>query len=77
MENAQSNDSLISILVNGVSRCVPTTATVSGLLEDLQILPERVVVEVNLRILKRHEHATTILHPGDQVEIVHFVGGGI
>jgi len=42
----------------------------------LKILPERVVVEVNLKILKRAEHASTMLKDGDQVEIVHFVGGG-
>jgi sulfur carrier protein len=45
-------------------------------LEALQVLPERVVVELNLTILKQAEHAGRALKDGDQVEIVQFVGGG-
>lgn len=55
---------------------VPEGATVAQLLEALKIQPESVVVEINLRILKRAEHASTIVRGGDKVEIVHFVGGG-
>jgi thiamine biosynthesis protein ThiS len=49
---------------------------VAQLLVTLKIVPERVVVEVNLTILKRAELVSTILKDGDEVEIVHFVGGG-
>lgn len=63
-------------MVNGVKQTVPEGTTVTQLLDTLKILPERVVVEVNLTILKRAEHARTTLKEGDQVEIVHFVGGG-
>ncbi len=64
------------IKVNGESRELTEGITVTKLLEQLQIAPERVVVEVNLTILKRAQHAPTVLQEGDQVEIVHFVGGG-
>jgi thiamine biosynthesis protein ThiS len=40
------------------------------------ILPERVAVEVNLKILKRSEYAEYKLHEGDAIEVVYFVGGG-
>lgn len=63
-------------MVNGVKQTVPEGTTVTQLLDTLKILPERVVVEVNLTILKRAEHTNTALKEGDQVEIVHFVGGG-
>ncbi len=66
----------MQLTVNGEQRKLPDGMTVSGLLEELKIIPERVVVEVNLKILKRAERAGTILQAGDQVEIVHFVGGG-
>jgi len=66
----------MKMTVNGESREVPEGTTVAQLLEELKIVPERVVVEVNLTILKRAQHATTVLHEGDQVEIVRFVGGG-
>ena len=51
-------------------------ATALDLLKQLGTEPERVVVEVNLTILKRAQLPDTLLQEGDQVEIVHFVGGG-
>ena len=67
----------MNIVINGESKAqVPEGSTVARLLEVLKIEPETVVVEVNLRILKRAEHASTVVHGGDKVEIVHFVGGG-
>ena len=66
----------MQVMVNGESREVPDGTMVSGLLEQLQIAPERVVVELNLTILKRAQGPTTMLKAGDHVEIVHFVGGG-
>ena len=67
---------MAELMVNGVKQSVPDGTTVTQLLNVLKIVPERVVVELNLTILKRAEHGTAILKDGDQVEIVHFVGGG-
>ena len=64
------------VSVNGQDRELPAGTTVARLLDELKIAPERVVVEVNLTILKRAQQPTMILAEGDQVEIVHFVGGG-
>ena len=64
------------LTLNGEPREVPEGTTVSQLLQLLRVTPERVVVEVNLNILKRAEHAGTVLNAGDQVELVQFVGGG-
>ena len=66
----------MNVIVNGDTRDFAAETTITRLLEQLQIVPERVVVEVNLTILKRAEHAATVLKEGDQVEIVRFVGGG-
>ena len=66
----------MEVVVNGEQRDVPEGTTVSGLLERLAIVPERVVVELNLTILKRAQCPVTALKSGDQVEIVQFVGGG-
>ena len=63
-------------VVNGETRELPDGITVSRLLETMKVAPERVVVEVNLTILKRAQLASTILKEEDRVEIVHFVGGG-
>ena len=67
---------MAELMVNGVKQSVPDGTTVTQLLNTLQIAPERVVVELNLAILKRAELGNTVLKDGDQVEVVHFVGGG-
>ena len=64
------------VTVNGESHDLPEALTVSNLLDLLRIAPERVVVEVNVTILKRAQHPEAILQDGDRVEIVRFVGGG-
>lgn len=50
--------------------------TIMQLLQEKEILPERVAVEVNLRVIRRADFAQHQLHEGDIVEIVYFVGGG-
>lgn len=66
----------MEIVLNGAKQTVTENTTVSQLLTTLNIPAERVVVELNLTILKRAQHPSTVLKEGDQVEIVHFVGGG-
>ena len=66
----------MELIVNGERQTVPEGTTAAGLLAQLGIQPERVVVEVNLTILKRDQLPSTVLKSQDQVEIVHFVGGG-
>lgn len=48
----------------------------TALLEQMEILPGRVVVELNRDVVSRSAHENTYLKEGDAVEIVHFVGGG-
>ena len=66
----------MELKVNGKPTQLPDGSSAAALLQQLSIRPERVVVEVNLTILKRDQLGSTILKPGDQVEMVHFVGGG-
>lgn len=71
-----ADDVHMNVMVNGQQQHMEEGMTVTRLLEELKIAPERVVVELNLAILKRAQHAGTVLKEGDQVEIVQFVGGG-
>ena len=50
--------------------------TVTELLREMDIVPERVAVEVNFAVIKRSAFGTFRLKDGDSVEIVYFVGGG-
>lgn len=64
------------LVVNGEAQEVPGGLSVRGLIEHLGLLEGPVAVEVNRGVVPRAEHEGTELHENDQVEIVHFVGGG-
>lgn len=64
------------ILLNGEPFELPDGATVGGLIERLDLAGRRVAVELNLDIVPRSQHSTTALSEGDQVEVVHAIGGG-
>ncbi len=51
-------------------------STLAQLIEHLGMKQDRVAVELNRNIVPRDQWAETHLAEGDQLEIVHFVGGG-
>ncbi|MBX3181485.1 MAG: sulfur carrier protein ThiS [Polyangiaceae bacterium] len=66
----------MNLIVNGEPQEVPTGLSVRGLLEHLALTSGPVAVELNRQVVPRAEHAVTQLSDGDELEIVHFVGGG-
>jgi thiamine biosynthesis protein ThiS len=64
------------ITVNGDIREIETGASLDDLLQLLSLDPRMVVVEHNRAIVRRPALDATRLADGDQVELVHFVGGG-
>ena len=38
--------------------------------------PKRIAAELNGKIIKKADYDDTVLHDGDVLEVVHFVGGG-
>ncbi len=81
--NAQEGKSVTSkgerqmqIFVNGDPRQLEDGMTVSELVLGLDSDPRAIAVERNLEIVPRAEHKATVLHEGDRLEIVQFVGGG-
>ncbi|UCD58833.1 MAG: sulfur carrier protein ThiS [Candidatus Hydrogenedentota bacterium] len=66
----------MQIRLNGEPHESFEAITVADLLRSLGIQEGRVAVELNLTILPKEEYATTTLREGDQLEVVHFVGGG-
>ncbi len=69
-------DETKGLTVNGRPYPHSPGLTVATLLSAVLKGPGAVVVEVNGEIVPRDRFAETRLHPGDSVEIVHFVGGG-
>jgi sulfur carrier protein len=64
------------IQLNGEAFELPDGETVAGLIDRLDLAERRVAVELNLDIVPRSQHPTTALREGDQVEVVHAIGGG-
>jgi DNA topoisomerase-1 len=66
----------IQVQVNGETKAVSAPLTLVGLLQKFQIDPKSVVVEQNRKVVSRDRFSETSVSQGDEIEIVHFVGGG-
>ncbi|HBR17758.1 MAG: thiamine biosynthesis protein ThiS [Deltaproteobacteria bacterium RIFCSPLOWO2_12_FULL_43_16] len=66
----------VKIMLNGKGREVAGDTTVLGLLNELDIKPQGIAVELNLEIVSKSKFAETVLKDGDKVEIVRMVAGG-
>jgi sulfur carrier protein len=62
--------------VNGETHELPAGTTLGELIAKLQLAPERLAIERNREVVRRARWAETEIADGDQIEIVHFVGGG-
>lgn len=66
---------MISIVLNGEQRQV-RSGSIADLVASIGLDPKKVAVERNREIVPRSTLADVALTEGDQLEIVHFVGGG-
>lgn len=66
----------MTLTVNGEARTVAEGLTLARLVEELRLVPGRLACEVNGRVVRRADYATTPLSPGDAIEIVQMIGGG-
>ena len=71
-----SADGTISIRVNGEHRRIRAGLTLAGLANELGLDPAKVAVERNLEVVPRSTLDAVPVEDGDELEIVHFVGGG-
>ena len=69
-------DGTITITVNGEHRRVTGGISLADLANELGLVPEKVAVERNLEVVPRSTLAQVTVEDGDEIEIVHFVGGG-
>lgn len=66
----------LRIQVNGEPREVEENISLPQLIAGLNLKPEQIAIELNHNVVRRAHWENTLLEPDDQVEIVHFVGGG-
>ena len=69
-------DGTVTIIVNGEHRRVDAGLSLADLARELGLIPEKVAVERNLEVVPRSTLETVCVEDGDEIEIVHFVGGG-
>ena len=66
----------IEIVVNDELRCVPAGHTIADLLAAMGPKAAQAAVERNKQIVRRADHARTVLAAGDRLEVVTLFGGG-
>jgi thiamine biosynthesis protein ThiS len=64
------------LTINGEVREFAAVSTLSDLIAELGMKPDRVAIELNRELVPRGRWSETRVFEGDKLEIVHFVGGG-
>ena len=75
-DQTMSEGRTIHVQLNGKDREIDSGLSVQELVESLDLNPKLIVVELNKEILSRDCFGEIQVSQGDQVELVHFVGGG-
>ncbi|MDP7063043.1 MAG: sulfur carrier protein ThiS [Planctomycetota bacterium] len=65
-----------SVRINGKNQPWRPDWTVTDLLKELDAAGPGVAVERNLEVVRRQKFASTVIQPGDTLEVVRLVGGG-
>ena len=66
----------IKIKVNGKVKTVLNNSKLSDLLKNLKIPLKKVAIELNQEIIDKKRTSNIKLKKDDNIEIVHFIGGG-
>jgi thiazole synthase len=66
----------VTVTLNGKPRQVADGVSLLDLLKELDVAPSRVVIEHNREIRRKDDFAKAVVHAGDELELVYFVGGG-
>jgi len=67
---------VIQVTVNGKAHSFEAPVGIGVLLSKLELSGKKIAVERNGEIVPKSAHADTLIHDGDQLEIVVAVGGG-
>jgi len=67
---------VIHVTVNGRQRDLPEGMNLRELVLSLNLMPERVILELNETVISRDRWVQVILVENDRLELVSLVGGG-
>ena len=66
----------MQIIVNGEARALPDGQTLTELVDALELSGRRIAIERNGEIVPRSRYDGIVLDDGDELLIVHAIGGG-
>lgn len=64
------------ILNNTPEEFEPAEMTVSDLLKIKNFTFKLLVIKINGKVIRKHEHATAKIQDGDHVTVLHLISGG-
>jgi sulfur carrier protein len=67
---------MITIKLNGKDESIQENFSLIKLLEEKKIIPETVIVALNMNVVNQTDLDKTFLSNGDSVEVLRFVAGG-
>ena len=66
----------MKVIVNGQAHSVANPQTIDGLVQELKLIPETLLIEHNGRALHRQEWQRRAVQDGDKIELIRVVAGG-
>lgn len=66
----------MKIIINGKSKEISGEINISELLESFSLPRERIAIELNKQVVRRKDWENIKIADADQIEVIHFVGGG-
>jgi thiamine biosynthesis protein ThiS len=67
----------VKLTINGKEREVHSSTTVTELVKELAVTAPNIAVALNCQVIPKSQYPSTPVKEGDQIEIVHAVGGGV
>ncbi len=67
---------MVEIILNGEKKQIDSEVTLDRLLDLFSLPRQRVAVEVNKEVVPRANWENVRVSDADQIEVIHFVGGG-
>lgn len=68
--------SKIKIILNGEEKEFDKKLTISELIQKFELDAKKIAIELNLEIIDPKSYESKFLENNDNLEIVHFIGGG-
>jgi sulfur carrier protein len=66
----------MKVFINGETREIAGEINLNELLRHFSLPQERIAIEVNREVVRKRDWENIRIKDADQIEIVHFVGGG-